>query len=127
MAQIAAATGFTQESFDSFLSARNEPDWLTDLRREAWRACVDLPLPDRKQEEWMRTDIRLFHLDRFGLPALSDDAPAAAPSSAVLTAGVALGGSHVVAGGRTTESRLDERLARRGVLFGSLDALSVEH
>lgn len=129
MTQLAAATGFTPSSFDAFLSARrSEPAWLGTLRREAWQAFLNLPLPDRKQEEWMRTDIRTFHLDRFGLPSLADssDAVAALPS-AVLTAGVELGGSHVVLDGRTTVSRLDESLAGRGVLFGSLDALSAEH
>ena len=130
MTTTALASGFTPEAFNQFLAQRNEPAWLTELRREAWRAFVDLPLPDRKQEEWMRTDIRIFHLDRFGLPSLAEatasDASTPLPS-AVLTAGVELGGSHVVVDGRTIESRLEKSLAARGVLFGSLDALVAEH
>ena len=34
---------FTQEAFEAFLSSRLEPRWLTDLRRNAWKAFQDLP------------------------------------------------------------------------------------
>ena len=30
-------------------------------------------MPSRGDEEWMRTDIRLFRLDRFGFPTESTD------------------------------------------------------
>ena len=67
------ATGITQEAFEAFLSSRLEPRWLTDLRRNAWKAFQDLPLPHDQppgpqQEEWRRTDIRRFHLEKFPLP-----------------------------------------------------------
>jgi len=53
---------FTQEAFDSFLASRDEPAWL--LRRSP-RCLADVPKNCRCQpadEEWMRTDIRLFRL-----------------------------------------------------------------
>src|SRR3972149_1984645 len=62
------STGFTQDAFDAFLSSRDEPGWLIDLRREAWQRFCELPMPSVRDEEWMRTDIRLFKLDRFTLP-----------------------------------------------------------
>ena len=45
-----------------------EPSWLIDMRRTAWRRFLDLPMPSVRDEEWMRTDIRLFKLGRFNLP-----------------------------------------------------------
>ena len=68
MATAIASTGFSQEAFDAFLAARDEPAWLTDMRRKAWRRFQELPMPSVRDEEWMRTDIRLFKLDRFNLP-----------------------------------------------------------
>ncbi len=38
--------GFTQEAFDAFLATREEPAWVTDLRRRAWNHFLELPLPD---------------------------------------------------------------------------------
>ena len=74
-----ASTGFSQQAFDAFLAARDEPAWLTDMRRAAWRRFQDLPMPSVRDEEWMRTDIRLFKLDRYGLPIPSITAPSALP------------------------------------------------
>ena len=73
----------------------------------------------------MRTDIRTFKLDRFGLPG--EPATGLAAPSALLTTGVDLAGRTTVLNGAYLETRLDDDLARRGVLFGSLDALVAEH
>ena len=59
---------FTQEAFDAFLAARDEPAWLTDMRRRRGGGSSNCRCPSGSDEEWMRTDIRLFKLDRFGLP-----------------------------------------------------------
>ena len=67
------ASTITQDAFESFLSTRLEPPWLTDLRRNAWKAFQDLPLPHDlpagpRQEEWRRTDVRRFRFEKFPLP-----------------------------------------------------------
>ena len=65
----APKSGFTTEAFEQFLTTRDrEPDWLRELRRQAWQAFCELDLPSRREEKWMRTDIRLFHLEDFDLP-----------------------------------------------------------
>ena len=51
-----------------FCRRAQEPAWLADRRRAAWKQFEELPMPSRGDEEWMRTDIRLFRLDRFGFP-----------------------------------------------------------
>jgi Fe-S cluster assembly protein SufD len=113
--------GFTREAFEAFLSQRCEPAWLNQLRREAWKTFLELPLPDRAQEEWARTDIRAFKLDKFGIPVASaEEKPIA---KALLTEGVDLGGSAVTSDSQALPTRLDAELSRKGVLFGSLEEL----
>ncbi len=130
------STGLTEEAFEAFLSSRLEPRWLTDLRRTAWKKFQALPMPHDQptircagapplQEEWRRTDIRRFRLEKFPLAnhALAD-APPVAP---MLTSGVDLAGQTSAYDSLPCQSRLDPDLAAKGVLFGSLDELVRQH
>ena len=124
-------TGFTQEAFEAFLAARDEPDWLIAARRAAWQIFQELRLPSRADEEWMRTDIRLLRLDRFTVPL--------PPSGGVLNESLptALLAHDVQLGGRTEtfdsvplavgKAELNSKWAKRGVLLGSLDELVRQH
>jgi len=116
--------GFTQEAFEAFLAERREPDWLRRRRLEAWRRFEELPIP-RGGEEWRRTDLRAFRLQRFGLPLLPP-AEAATPEG-LLAEGVPLAGRAVSFDSLSLHEELDPHFARRGVLFGSLDDLVFEH
>ncbi len=113
MATAIASTGFTQEAFDAFLAARDEPAWLVDLRRAAWRRFLELPMPSSRDEEWMRTDIRLFKLDRYHVP---DPTPHESPEfpHALLAAGVELGGRTVSVDSRSVLSELSPELRQAG-------------
>lgn len=131
-------SSFTTDSFDAFLASRQEPAWLTDARRAAWRKFEELPLPSRRDEEWMRTDIRLLRLEQFGLPIPAGTAAPGALLSplatqfpalpaGLLTEGVQLAGHTVALDSQPASASLDPALAKRGVLFGSLDELVREH
>ncbi len=73
----------------------------------------------------MRTDIRAFRLNHFGIPAQPfDEKPAA---RALLTEDVELSGSAVTVDSHAQPTRLDPKLARQGVLFGSLEELLQSH
>lgn len=125
MSSTLTSSGFVQESFDALLEARpDEPSWLTNLRRDAWRSFLELPMPSRNDEEWMRTDIRLFRLDRFNMPQppTGESAP-----PALLSAGVQLGGHAVTLNSHSQTAELNSQLASQGVLFGSLDTLVAEY
>ncbi len=119
------STGFSQEAFDAFLASRDEPDWLVAMRKTAWSHFLELPMPSSRDEEWMRTDIRLFKLDRFGLP--DESTAAVSGDGGLLAAGVELGGQTTSADGHWQQGHLSEKWAARGVLFGSLDSLVAEH
>ena len=71
----------------------------------------------------MRTDIRLFKIDKFNLASeTSHDLP-----QAVLSEGVDLAGSCSSMDGVTLQHRLDPVWAEKGVIFGSLSELASEH
>jgi Fe-S cluster assembly protein SufD len=129
MSTAAVSTGFSQPAFDAFLAARMEPTWLTTMRRDAWRRFQELPMPSSREEEWMRTDIRLFKLDRFSPPeAASRETSSLEPApNALLAAGVDLAGHAVSIDSRPVAAELESKLPGQGVLFGSLDALVTEH
>lgn len=124
MTSATVSTGFSAEAFEAFLASRREPAWVTEARRAAWALFEATPLPARNDEEWMRTDVRLLRLDRFGFPR--EPAGVAAPAP-LLTAGVELAGSTTAVNGTLTAAAVDPELARQGVLFGSLDELLREH
>jgi Fe-S cluster assembly protein SufD len=124
MTQTLSPAGFTQETFDHFLASRDEPGWLTDQRREAWATFQDQALPSQKEEEWMRTDIRLLKLDRFGMPT---EVEGASPAKPLLSVGVELGGSGSSLNGLPCGIELNPRWAAKGVIFTSLEQAARDH
>src|ERR1051326_8907352 len=128
MPTMLAKPGLDQPSFEAFLHARNEPAWLVEQRRDAWQTFCEKDWPQRSDEEWIRTDIRLFKLNQFALP--TDDIPARSASEGIaslLTAGVTLAGDTAAIDSRPSPSRLSSKWAEKGVLFGSLDELVHSH
>ncbi len=115
-------TGFTLEAFEAFVESRREPAWLVELRRQAWERFHALPTPDTRQEEWRRTDLRLFRFDRFGLPQRSAET-AALPAAMLAERVDRLGGRVVTLDSHPWDTSLDAKWRDRGVLFGSLDDL----
>jgi len=94
-----ATGGFTEASFEAFLKGRDEPGWLLDRRREAFRAFSEMPLPSMRDEEWRRTDIRGLKLAGFAPPTpgepSADDRSALTPAWDALSAHYATGLAHV--------------------------------
>ncbi len=125
MTALATETGFSQASVDAFFESRNEPGWLLDQRRSAWQVFSEMAWPGRREEEWSRTDIRLFKLDKYTL-STGQKAAAQAPRS-VLSQGIHLAGQSTALDSVPFSASLDGRWAEQGVLFGSLDALIAEH
>lgn len=124
MTSAVVETGFTNSAFESFLAERDEPAWLTECRRGAWEQFETLPMPSRSDEEWMRTDLRLFHLDKFGFPVPASEE---LPPEPLLAHGVDLAGQLTSLNSHEVDSFLDEKLSEQGVLFGSLDQMVAQH
>jgi len=116
---------FTDEGFQAFLTSINEPAWLTEQRKLAWNKFNDLPWPSSKDEEWMRTDIRMFKLEKFALG--SAEGGTAEPAN-VLAQGVEVAGSMSFQGGKSQIHKpLEQKWVDKGVIFGNLADAVNEH
>lgn len=121
--------GFNTEDYQVFQAGRQEPDWVVSQRNAAWQQFTQQSWPTRRDEEWMRTDIRLFSLDKFSIPApgtpSSEDS--AEQITPLLSEGVELGGVVHSHNGICINDFVTEDLKSHGVIFGSLDTLIHEH
>jgi Fe-S cluster assembly protein SufD len=120
-----AVSTFNDQGFDSFLESRDEPGWLVDLRRSAWAQFTEMGWPTQKDEEWMRTDIRMFNLEKFGFPTgetTGMDIP-----QGQLSKGVDIGGASTSFNGTPVTSDLSDELKAKGVVFGSIAALAKDY
>jgi Fe-S cluster assembly protein SufD len=121
MTGLATGTSFSHAAFDTFIGSRHEPGWLTDQRRTAWHLFQEMDWPDRRSEEWTRTDIRPFKLDHYAPPLAATECE---PSPhGLLSEGVELAGSSVSLNSKPWASKLAPKWSDRGVLFGSLEEL----
>jgi Fe-S cluster assembly protein SufD len=124
-----SATGrFTEEAFEEFLRARDEPAWLVERRREAFERFQSAPWPTLRDEEWRRTDIRGLRLANFAPPTLHEPSEAAraalAPASELLGSLYGTGITHV--DGAVARSA-DATGLPDGVIFADLRAAVREH
>ncbi len=82
---MSTATASPRAAFDAALLERiiassSLPSWASDVRRAAFDRFVSLGLPDRRDENWMRTDVRLFKPQAWG--------PSAAPALVTVPEGL---------------------------------------
>ena len=116
---------FNDDGFRQLLDSVNEPAWLTELRESAWKSFSDLPWPNNRDEEWMRTDIRMFKLDKFSLKTGSS---VEGLPELVLGEGVELAGSvHSLDGQTVSASELSQEYKDKGVVFGTIADCLAEH
>ena len=108
---------FDAAGFQAFLTQQSEPDWMIALRREAFEHAEAMDWPARRHEEWIRTDIRTFQIDKFGLPATEASNVTATHQ---LRDGVELGGAIETVDGFIRSESLAPEFAEKGVVFGSL-------
>ena len=131
MTEAIANLGFDQDSFETFLSSDSQPEWLVEKRREAWSHFQSMPWPTRSDEEWIRTDIRLFNLDRFPLPMRDSHEPSVSTTSvesvALLAKGVELAGSSMSVDSHPVSSWIGDKWRDQGIVFGNLRDLSSSH
>ncbi|MBL8855795.1 MAG: Fe-S cluster assembly protein SufD [Planctomycetaceae bacterium] len=104
----------------------HEPTWLRELRSEAWQRFEQMPWPNRRDEEWMRTDIRLFNLKKYHWSPETSVAASSLPL-ARLDVGVELAGRIATIDGITVLSELEDSVQGQGVFFGTLQQALIAH
>ncbi|VAX37338.1 Iron-sulfur cluster assembly protein SufD [hydrothermal vent metagenome] len=121
-------TGFTQESFDIFLETRNEPEWVTTLRREAFETFSKLQQEPLDPEEWKRLSakMRLFKPDKFGIQTKSETATSQ-PFETLMQDRAKFAGHVTHVDGHVESQSFHESLAAKGILFGDLADLVNDH
>src|SRR5215472_8867151 len=124
-----ARRGFTEEAVAELLSRRDEPQWMRERRLDAWQTFLRIPMPERTDEEWRRTDLRNLKLDE--VQPFADGSPDGRPAAHTLLPeaerGEPLGGLLGLRDGQRVEYRLDEDLKAKGVIFTDLATAVHEH
>ncbi len=115
---------FDAAGFQAFLSTCDEPEWLLAIRRGAWERFQAMAWPQRRSEEWIRSDLRLFQLSNYLFPSHTSQGIDAAHQ---LTRNVDLCGQIETINSHCVNDRLDPELEGQGILFGSLERLAAEH
>lgn len=123
------AVNFSSSTFEHALGHRNEPDWLIANRRAAWLAYEEMEWPSRKDEQWMRSDLRGFNLSKYSLPGTTSVSSSLESAGVAewLAEGVEPAGVLQTLDGRTIFASLDPELSKRGVIFGDLSVAASEH
>ena len=127
-AVLSAAEGVTAAFNADAVEARaaNGPDWLAELRRDAWTTYERTPLPTTSLEEWRYTEVSQLGLDGYRLA----DEPASEPSISAARAlldGRDASGSVVIVDGVVVEVSLDPALAKQGVVLADLGVAVETH
>ncbi len=138
-------SAFDAASLDRLIAGSRLPAWASELRRAALDSAMRLGLPERRDENWMRTDLRLFRPGAWG--------PRPAPAAVAMPAGLL--GTAIASGeiletgfddvspsaresgrlagrlhaidGHVVHESLDPAVAAKGVLFGSAERLLADH
>lgn len=141
----AAGTAFDRAGLESLIAGHAAPDWVVARRRTALAALEALGLPDRRSENWMRTDLRMFKPAAWRLAAAPDamaTVPAGLLAEAILSGEVTadvladepapstaatLAGRFTSLDGHVLRDELDPDLAARGVVFGAAERVLAAH
>ncbi len=110
---------------DQIPSVENQK--LKDYRQSAWDIYESLPFPNLKDEAWRRTDIRGLNTNAFSLPG--NHGALQSPPDQLLNP-VILGddrGGQIVSGALETQTRLDDEIAEKGVIFTDYRSAEIDH
>ncbi|MBK9049515.1 MAG: Fe-S cluster assembly protein SufD [Chloroflexi bacterium] len=119
---------FSRESVLELSAKFNEPDWMRELRLQAWAVYESLPMPTTNDEEWRRSDLRRFKLNEMG-PSLNGHGSAETVPSYLgeqLTEEV-VGGTLVQVDGVTSKYELSDELKAQGVIFCDMHTAVADH
>lgn len=130
---LVVSNGFSRDAVKALSALRDEPAWVRERRRLAWRFYEEIPFPTTNDERWRRTSLRGLELDRI-LPWRAEP-PTPASSIEELPAALR---EHLARAGETAGllvhrdgfvqfHSLNDELAAKGVIFTDMDTAVREH
>ena len=119
MSTTVLTTPVIDPAFKPFLDRRVEPTWLTNLRLAAWEQYQSMNWPTRSEEDWMRSDLRGLHIDKYRPLEAREATQATCPTW--LLDGVETDGQLRSVDGFVQHEQLSPEAASRGIFFGSLE------
>jgi len=119
---------FTSDMIPALSRNWKGPDFLRDYRERAWSAYKTLPMPTIKDEAWRRTDIHALDVSKFSLPEgdLLNHLPLT-PKWLLKPLVNNIHGGQVIIRPDRTESKIDEKLVKQGVIFTDLHTAETYH
>jgi len=129
--EILRNKGISAEVVEALSAFKGEPEWLREKRLEAWRAFEGLPMPTLRDEAWRYTDISDVTVEDFVPYASSpkatseDELPEGVQK--LIAEGEENSAMMVQHNSEMSYSRMDEELARKGVVFTDLHTAIEEH
>ncbi len=117
----------TSDGFESFLETRNEPDWLTQKRREAFSLYQTLCETELEPEEYRRIDLRLFRPDHYHLVSQQPQDGQESQFSTLMEDRGEFGGLIAHTNGHSVRSQLQTELQEQGVIFCDLSEAVLKH
>ncbi len=110
---------FTRENVKILSAGLNEPQWMLDLRLNAWEVYEETPMPTTNDEEWRRTTLRRLKLDQIG-PSVNGDAALGVSIPEFLGGQLTedeAGGNMLQIDGVVERYELSDSLKEQGVIF----------
>lgn len=123
MTQTLANPTFDRAGLDALVASQSEPGWLAEARQAAFQKFEAMQWPSRKDEDWMRSDLRLFKIQKYGTPGT--EAEISVPVR--LNSGIDAAGEIAIQDNQTVTSNLADEYAAKGVVFGAMSDLIGQH
>jgi Fe-S cluster assembly protein SufD len=116
------APPLTRADVEALSERYDEPDWLRQMRLEAWDLYESMPMPTTKDEAWRRTDYRHINWDSAGALVAAngghfEDIPEANRQPLL---GEQQGGLIAFVDDRPVHHEVDPTLAQQGIIFTDL-------
>lgn len=116
---------FNEGGFQKFLDSRNEPDWVQAARQLAFSKYHEKLNEPLDPEEYKRVDLRVFRPEKYHI---ADQSTAETTFETLMQDRGAFAGSLVQIDGKTVhQTEISDDLKAKGVLFGDLSQLLIEH
>ena len=123
-----ALAGYSEATVAALSVARQEPEWMLNLRLEAWRTFEQIPWPTATDEPWRRTRLTGFGLDKF-TPVVLDGNEQASLNEQLQHEldEMETAASLVFQDGVVISRKSSDELAAKGVIFTDLRQALQEH